>query len=68
MPYFYSDDPIADFNRHDAEMNKRLENLPVCADCGEPIQDDYFYLINDEAICPACLESGYRKQIDDYIE
>lgn len=46
---------------------KRLASLPICADCGEPIQEDHFYLINDEAICPTCLEAGYRKEVDDYV-
>lgn len=53
---------------HDADREKRLERLPVCADCGEPIQDDHYYLVNDEAICPDCLEIGYRKETDDFFE
>lgn len=54
--------------KHDAEQARELERLPVCADCGEPVQEDYYYEINDEVICPDCLESGYRKSIDQYIE
>lgn len=53
---------------HDREQTRQLERLPVCADCGEHIQDDHYYLINDEAICPDCLESGYRKETEDYFE
>ena len=48
-------DPISDFALHDREEQKWLEKLPKCADCGEPIQDDHYYLINDEPICPNCL-------------
>lgn len=65
---FRTDDPIADFLRHDAEQQRKLDRLPKCADCGEPVQDDHFYLINDEVICPNCLESNYRKEIEDYVE
>ena len=54
--------------RYDDEKERELAKLPICADCDQPIQDDYYYLINDECICPDCLESGYRKDIDDYIE
>ena len=63
-----TDNPLADFESWDAEQTAKLERLPVCADCGEPVQDDHYYLINDEVICPDCLESGYRKDIDEYIE
>lgn len=63
-----TDNPLADFASWDAEQTAKLERLPVCADCGEPVQDDHYYLINDEVICPGCLESGYRKDIDEYIE
>lgn len=62
-----TDNPLADFASWDAEQTAELERLPVCADCGEPVQDDHYYLINDEVICPDCLESGYRKEIDEYI-
>lgn len=62
-----TDNPLADFASWDAEQTAQLERLPVCADCGEPVQDDHYYLINDEVICPDCLESGYRKDIDEYI-
>lgn len=50
------------------EKERNREKLPVCADCGEPVMDDHYYLINDEVICPDCLESGYRKEIEDYID
>lgn len=64
----YTDNPLFDFECYDLEQQKRLDRLPVCADCGEPIQDDHYYLINDEIIGPDCMESGYRKEVEDYIE
>jgi formylmethanofuran dehydrogenase subunit E len=64
----WSGDPLADFDRWDAKQQKQLDRLPKCADCGEPIQHDHFYLINDEAICPDCLDAGYRKDVEDYVE
>ena len=62
MPY--SDDPVADFARHDREQAKWLKRLPVCERCGEPIQDDHFYLINGDNVCPDCLEDQFRKEIE----
>ena len=50
---------------HDREQTKQLEKLPKCADCCEHIQDDHYYLINDEIICPTCIE-GYRKDIENW--
>jgi non-homologous end joining protein Ku len=38
---YYTDDPIADFDRYDKEQQERLEQRPVCSVCGEHIQDDH---------------------------
>lgn len=61
-----TDDPHADFYRHDAAQEKWLARLPKCVECGEPIQDEYFYLINDEPVCEECLIREYRKERDYY--
>ena len=66
MPY--TDDPIRDFLRHDARMEKALERLPVCCECGETIQEDYLYVINDEPVCESCLKQNYQKHVEDFIE
>lgn len=62
----YTDNPVADFERYDKEQQAKLLALPVCADCGHPAQDDYFYVINDEVICPDCLDSNYRHDLDEF--
>lgn len=62
-----TDDPFADFDRWDAEQQARLDKLPICAECGEPIQTDEYYEINDEPVCPECLKDNHRKWVDDYI-
>lgn len=61
----YTDDPIADFAAYDKECQDWLDNLPECAYCGNPIQDDHYYCINDENICPECLENEFRKENTD---
>ncbi len=63
----YTDDPLRDFARHDAEQARELAKLPVCAECGEPIQTEECYEINDELICPECLERYHRKRVEDYV-
>ena len=64
---YYSEDPIRDAERYMADQERRLQQCPICSDCDEPIQDDHYYLINDEVICKNCLESNYRKETEDFI-
>lgn len=59
---FYSNDPIADFDAWDAAQNKQLAKLPVCADCDDPIQDDFAYYINGEWICERCMDA-YKTEV-----
>lgn len=61
---FYSDDPAADFDRYDREQAKRLAQLPKCDICDQPIQDDHYYLINGDNVCPGCLDDQFRKEIE----
>lgn len=62
--FYRTDDPLRDFDRYDSEQQRNLDMLPKCDICGEPIQDDYCYEINDELICHECLEANYKKRID----
>lgn len=55
------------FRRHDAEQEKELDKLPRCDYCDEPIQDDFYFLINDEVICESCLNRFFRKDVSDYV-
>lgn len=57
---FRTDDPLSDFSRHDAEQEDALELLPMCADCGERIQEEMCFVINDETICESCMEQYKR--------
>lgn len=52
---------------HDREREQALGKLPVCEICGKPIQDEHLYLINDEFVCPDCLDRDFRKDTDDYV-
>ena len=53
---------------HEREKERQLERLPVCEVCGNPIQDEYLYLINDEFVCTECLIRDFRKDASDYVE
>lgn len=65
---FYSDDPIVDFNCYDAEQQAKLNSLPRCSECDEPIQSEACYEINGELICEECLENNHKKWVEDFIE
>ena len=53
---------------HEREKERQLERLPVCEVCGNPIQDEHLFLINDEFVCTDCLIRDFRKDTDDYVE
>lgn len=59
---FYTDDPLRDFDRWDAEQNEKLKELPECADCGEKIYDETAFYINCEWICEDCMDA-YRRDV-----
>lgn len=65
---FRTDNPHADFDRWEAEREAELERLPECTYCGDKIQDDYLYEINDELICERCLRENFRKETNDYVK
>lgn len=62
-----TDNPIADFERYDAVQEKAKEKLPRCSECGEPIQDDFFYEIDCYFYCEDCLRDNHRKSTEDFI-
>lgn len=64
----YTDNPANDYARYDAAQKAQEDKLPRCAYCDEPIMTDECYEINDELICPDCLDREHRKWTDDYIE
>jgi formylmethanofuran dehydrogenase subunit E len=61
---FYSDDPVKDFERYDQEQAQRLAKLPECDYCGQPIQDEHYYLINGDNVCPECLDCNFKKAVE----
>lgn len=56
MKMGWTDDPIADFHRWDAEQQELLKRLPLCYMCCERIQQDTAVMINDHYYCDDCLK------------
>lgn len=59
---YYTDDPMADYERHAREEQRRLKRLPVCAYCDHHISDEYYFEINEEILCKRCLYEYHRKR------
>ena len=68
MPRYYSDDPIADFERWDREQQKLLDKLPKCYACEEPIQDDVCYCINGHKYCLECKDAAADDILPEFLE
>jgi hypothetical protein len=68
MSNYYTDDPIADFARKDADDQEWLDSRPRCIYCDEPIQTDYCYEIEGELCCEGCLNEHHKKMTDDFVE
>ena len=64
----FTDDPVADFLTHDREHADRLDRLPKCAHCGEPIQDDYGYEYEGEIYCEECFDWYVKDELRVPIE
>ena len=58
----YIPDALEMFELYDAERERERNELPVCADCDQPITDDFYFEFNGECICPRCLEDLHRKE------
>lgn len=63
----WSDDPVRDFMRHDKKKEEWRESRPICDHCKKHIQDEHFYDIGGEYVCPSCLEDHYGRSTDDYM-
>lgn len=55
------------FAKHDAEQEAELKKLPICKECGEPIQTEYCYGNNGKYICEHCLNENYKHYVEDLI-
>lgn len=64
MPFRRTDDPLADFHRHEAEKEAWEKKRPKCAECGEHIQQEKAVCIQGYFFCDDCL-ADLRRIIGD---
>jgi formylmethanofuran dehydrogenase subunit E len=55
MSWWWTEDPAADFARHDREQARRLAKLPTCDRCGYPIQQEMAVRIYGKWFCDECI-------------
>ena len=65
---YRTDDPVADFHRHDWEQEAWLKKLPVCCICHEPIQSEELFDIEGDLYCEDCGDSLFKRYTENYIE
>jgi formylmethanofuran dehydrogenase subunit E len=65
-------DYIPDYNdlysAYEDEQERKINKLPKCSCCGEPIIDDYLYNLDGEILCEECLKENYRRPVEEYME
>lgn len=54
-------DPYLDFLDHEFENEQWLKSRPECDCCGEHIQDEHYYRIDDTNYCEKCIEKFKRE-------
>lgn len=64
---FYSNDPIRDAENWIAAQERKLELLPKCCCCGEPIQTEEAICVNDEWYCEECELDAWEVVRDHYL-
>lgn len=63
----WTDNPVADADRYDAEQQAELDRLPKCSYCNEPIQEEKLFDIEGELYCEEHAFELFRKDTEDYI-
>lgn len=62
----WTDDPARDAERYQVEMENEYRGHKTCDHCGVIFHaGDRYYLINNEELCPECMEDEYGKAVDD---
>lgn len=53
---------------HDMEQEERLNSLPKCKHCGEPIQQEKAVCIDGDYYCEDCEDEAWERLRKEYLE
>lgn len=65
---YRTDDPLADFDRYEAEKKKWLDSLQTCNCCKEPIQQEKAIHYNGKWCCEDCEGTFWQDIREDFLE
>ena len=63
----YIPDYFDQWSEYNRQKEEELKKLPECCECGEAIQSEYCFEINDEFVCERCLIENHRKSTEDVV-
>ena len=63
----YIPDYLDHWSEYNRQQEEELNKFPECCECGEAIQDEYCFEINDEFVCERCLIENHRKSTEDVV-
>lgn len=64
----FTNEPLIDFANHDSEQQAKLEKLPICEICKEPIQQEKAIYYNDQWCCKECEDEFWQNIREDFLE
>ena len=53
------------WERHEREKERKLASRPDCKDCGNHIQDDFYFEVEGDILCEECMYDRYCKDVTD---
>lgn len=63
----WTDDPVRDANEYFNAQEEKLERLPKCCECGEPIQQEEAVEIDGNWYCEDCEDKAWEKIRKEYL-
>lgn len=63
----YIPDYYDKWSEYNQQKEEELKKRPVCDCCGDHIQEEYCYVINDDYICESCMEEN-RKSVESLMD
>lgn len=57
-----------DYGWDNEPSEEYLKTLPVCEQCGDYIQGEYVWVIDEKNYCERCLKEDFKMSVEDWIE
>lgn len=64
----WTDDPVRDFERYDAEQEAWLRARPTCDACKNHIQEEYYYELEGIRRCGDCMQKFLDTECRNFID